>query len=542
MRQKLFIFLTLIGLLVILIGLNAATYVQKQEIPDNEVRPNRSSYNPGSTGTRALYSLLSETGRKVVRWQEPPGALRANNKNKPAVFVVIGQLKREFIEEEAVDLYQWVYDGGRLVIVDREPADRLARPIGQWQVYFSVADDKSVRAVDPADQNQITKDVAASKPVQPSPFTAQVNAVQTSRFSSFLGFDRTAPSTGSGTGFGSGPAGSTPPPPPPAAAPPPPAANYDQRNSTSSNRSNDLTPTQGPYTTRGPVNTSSNRNTGSQKYTTAARANTSSGNNGTGTESDKITIQAGDYYTGPPASADDETGLDYDDGNAPAIHIANGNQSIVAEARYGAGRVIYISDPYIFSNAGIALVDNSRLALNILGVQDGIVAFDEYHQGFGGNNNRMFQYFAGTPVIAIFLQALILTGLVLFSQSRRFARPVPEPEPDRLSKLEYVSAMAELQERTRAFDLAIENIYNDFRRRAARLLGVDNYSVTRREMAVQIAERAKLDPNDVEDVMFQCEDIIHGEPTDKKEVVALIGRLRGIEEKLGMRRVGRTRI
>ena len=173
---------------------------------------------------------------------------------------------------------------------------------------------------------------------------------------------------------------------------------------------------------------------------------------------------------------------------------------------------------------------------------NGIIAFDEYHHGFGTNNNRLFQYFAGTPVIAIFAQLAILAGFVFFSQSRRFGRPVPEPEPDRLSKLEYVSAMAELQERTRAFDLAIENIYTDFRRRTARLLGVDNYTVTRKDMARLIAERTKLDPNDVEDVMFQCEDIMHGEPTNKKEVLTLMGRLRVIEDKLGLKRTGRSRI
>jgi hypothetical protein len=214
----------------------------------------------------------------------------------------------------------------------------------------------------------------------------------------------------------------------------------------------------------------------------------------------------------------------------------------MADMAYGAGRIVYLSDPYIVSNAGINLVDNAQLAVNMVGSPDGIVAFDEYHQGFGNNSNRFFQYFAGTPVIAIFLQCAILVGFILFSQSRRFARPVPEYEPNRLSKLEYVSAMAELQARTRAFDLAIENIYTDFRRRTARLLGVDNHTTTRKEMAKMIAERTKLDPNDVEDVMFQCEDIVHGEPANKKIVLALIGRLRTIEEKLGLKRTGRTKI
>lgn len=453
MRQKLFIFLTLIGLILILIGLNAASYVQKQKMPDSEMTPNRSTYNPGSTGTQAFYSLLAETGRKVVRWQEPPDGLRTARKNKPSVFVVIGSLKRNFTEAEVADLYQWVSEGGRLVIIDREPSEDLVRTVTNWNVYFSPSDDRGIFSVDPADQNQITLDVAAAKPVQPSVYVSQINAVQPSRFASSVGFERSdrAPDDGYS-----------------ASGPP------SQSNTV---KSTPLTPAESKIASAGPV-----------------------------------------------------------------VHLANTDKTVMAEIAHGAGNIVYLADPYIVSNTGIGLVDNSQLAINIVSTADGIVAFDEYHQGFGTNNNRLFQYFAGTPVIAIFVQLAILAGFVFYSQSRRFARPVPEPEPDRLSKLEYVSAMAELQERTRAFDLAVENVYTDFRRRTARLLGVDNYTTTRRDMARLIAERTKLDPNDVEDVMFQCEDIMHGEPTNKKEVLLLMGRLRGIEDKLGLKRTGRTRI
>lgn len=474
MRQKLFIFLTLIGLVVILIGLNAASYVQKQKLPDSEMTPNRSTYNPGSTGTQAFYSLLAETGRKVVRWQEPPDGLRTARKNKPSVFVVIGSLKRNFTEIEAVDLYQWVYGGGRLVIIDREPGEDLLRPTTDWNVYFSPSTDEGLYSVDPGDQNQITRDVPAAKPIQPSVYVSQVNAVQPSRFASSLGFERS-----------------------------------------------DRAPDDEKMTT-GPT---SPANTVKSTPVTSAPDNKKVGD-GTDDKADK-------YYI--PAKSDPVAA-------GPVVHMAGAGKAVMAEIAYGAGNIVYLSDPYIVSNSGIGLVDNAQLAINVVSTVDGVVAFDEYHQGFGTNNNRLFQYFAGTPVIAIFVQLAILAGFVFYSQSRRFARPVPEPEPDRLSKLEYVSAMAELQERTRAFDLAVENIYTDFRRRTARLLGVDNYTITRRDMAKLIAERTKLDPNDVEDVMFQCEDIMHGEPTNKKEILQLMGRLRGIEDKLGLKRTGRTRI
>ena len=141
---------------------------------------------------------------------------------------------------------------------------------------------------------------------------------------------------------------------------------------------------------------------------------------------------------------------------------------------------------------------------------------------------------------AFLFQFAALVGLILLSQSRRFARPLPEREPNRLSKLEYVAAMAELQQRTKAYDLAIENIYTDFRRRASRLVGADNFTVSRQDLARLIAERARLNAAEIENLLFKCEDIIHGEPTGKREVVELTGRLREVEEKLGLRRAKKT--
>jgi hypothetical protein len=145
-------------------------------------------------------------------------------------------------------------------------------------------------------------------------------------------------------------------------------------------------------------------------------------------------------------------------------------------------------------------------------------------------------------VIAIFLQAAVLVGLVFFSQSRRFARPVPEPEPDRLSKLEYVAAMAELQNRTKAYDLAIENIYNEFRRRVTRYLGLDNFTAKSTDIARLISERSGLNEGEIDTTIFKCEEIIRGEPTDKREVVHLAESLRSIEQKLGLTRAAKMRI
>src|SRR6478672_2137824 len=124
MKQRLFVLLIGIGLVAVLIILNALTYVQKAKETDSELTPNRSTFNPGATGTQAFFTLLSETGRKPVRWQESPEGLSLG-KNKPAVFVITGNLRRDISEDDASSLLSWVSQGGRLVVIDRDPPEAL---------------------------------------------------------------------------------------------------------------------------------------------------------------------------------------------------------------------------------------------------------------------------------------------------------------------------------------------------------------------------------------------------------------------------------
>lgn len=227
----------------------------------------------------------------------------------------------------------------------------------------------------------------------------------------------------------------------------------------------------------------------------------------------------------------------YFEDDAPVVHLSNDKKNLLADFPYGGGKIVFLTDPYIVSNAGIGLVDNAQIGINIVSADGGTIAFDEYHQGYGSASNQLLAYFAGTPVVPIFLQCVALIGIMLFSQSRRFARPVPEIEPNRLSKLEYVSAMAELQQRIKGYDLAIENIYNDFRRRVARLVGVDNFTAQNTQIAQLIAERLESEnAGEIEAVMEKCKAIAQGEPTNKKEVLQLTKRLRELEEKLGLQR------
>lgn len=459
MRQKLSIFLALFFLIVILIGLNAASFVQKEKVPDSEATPNRSTYNFGATGTRAFYELLAETGRRPTRWLESTSALMSDKKNKIATFVVVGKTRRDFTDKEIEQLLSWVASGGKLIVIDREPPEQLIKTTANWLLSTSVSKENIFFAADPSDADQMTEKTGAARPIQPTAFTAQVKSVQSSKFASTVNFEHVS-------------------------------EQVDE-----------------------PIKD----------------------------ESKKQTEEIIQSTIPPPATAgnDDEDSTEAVETTtlvAPVVHLANNEKNLLVDFQFGAGQIVFLTDPYIVSNGGINLADNAQLAVNIAASRKGSIAFDEFHQGYNQGDKQFLTYFAGTPIIAIFLQILVIIGLLFFTQSRRFARPLPEIEPNRLAKLEYVSAMAELQRRAGAFDLALENIYHDFRRRVARLVAVDNLTTSYKDLARLIAERAALNQSEIEDVLFKCEDIIRGEPTNKKEILRLTSRLREIEEALNLKR------
>jgi hypothetical protein len=469
MKQRIMVLFLIVGLVVVLAALNAASFVQTPTIEDSELNPNRSTYNPGSTGTEAFFTLLSETGRKPVRWQESPDAL-FTTKNKPSVFVMIGRFRRDITENESTSLLRWVSQGGRLVIIDREPPKDLCTSTANWKIWISSDPAIDLFSVDPSDQKQMTSGVDAAKPVQPTIFTANVNGVQPSRFAGWINFER----YNDARRVRKPPSATDQPPPPP----------RPRRQLTGDNNKKLEPPV---------VIGNSNKDEDVYEPTTVG----------------------------------------------PVVHLVGSQKNLLVDVPLGSGSIAYLTDPYIVSNGGIGIVDNAQLALNLVSTKGGPIAFDEYHQGYSSNSNRLFEYFAGTPVISIFLQCSLFVGLILLSQSRRFARALPERGRSRLSKLEYVTAMAELQQRTRAYDLAMENIYTDFRRRLSRALGFDNRTSTRREIARLIAERGSLDADSVEALMLKCEEIVHGEPTNKDEIVSLTARLREVEQKLGIRRMSK---
>ncbi|HLN99366.1 MAG TPA: DUF4350 domain-containing protein, partial [Pyrinomonadaceae bacterium] len=457
MRQRLGILITIVVAVGVLILINSLAYVSEEEKQDSELSPDRSTYNAGSTGTRALHDLLNESGYQVMRWREPIERLLGGSGQKVQTFVLVGRPRISFDHEEAKSLLLWVARGGRLVIVDRRPEEFLLPRSGEWKVtteFLNFPVD-----TDPSHPEQMTEGVKPVVPAQLTLLTRDVAAVMPSRFFSAIKLFA--------------------------------------------------------------INKESNADTGKER--TGAVDEGLPGDFDEDSESDA----GGSPDTVPENPAQ---GIS----PAPVVHLATTKAPLLIDYQHGKGRIILLTDPFMLANAGISLKDNLQLAINLLSPASGLIAFDEFHQGHGATRNAFVGYFQGTPVLAICGQILLVILAVLWTRGRRFARPLPLAQVDRRSSLEFVASMAELQQRARAFDLAIENIYSRTRRVLARYAGVD-YNSPRKVIAERIAARSTLNAHQLETLMRQSEEAINGGGISERQSIHLVRRLREIEAALGLR-------
>ncbi|MFY9554326.1 MAG: DUF4350 domain-containing protein [Blastocatellia bacterium] len=224
------------------------------------------------------------------------------------------------------------------------------------------------------------------------------------------------------------------------------------------------------------------------------------------------------------------------DSRSTISHIGDDSGAVLADARVGEGRVVLLTDQYVVANNGISEADNVILALNLLSERPaGKIAFDEYHHGYGVSSpgEGLMAYFRGTPVPWMMAQAGLIAVLVVFSYGRRFGRPVPLRRERRTSNLEFVSSMANITRLARATDLAVENIYSEFRKRLCRFARAPA-KIDNGKLAAVCARRAKIDERALAVLLARCEEVARGEHVSDFELLKLVSRVREIESQLSV--------
>jgi hypothetical protein len=481
MRRHSGIIITVVVVVVVLIALSAAGSIELDRMAESELAPNRSSYNSGPTGTRAFYQWLEESGVPVARWRDDYSRLKDNAKDATLVTVGPFMLNQKLSGQEATALQDWAASGGRLLVISRSPREQFGDPVIHSHAPPKLPDWN-------APPEQIVNDKSDELIVQPTGLTRNVRGLALSSFASRMKFHPPAPSETKPEedSPSSEPAQSPPPKPEPTAE----SGDQAQRQDTASEPA--VTPA--PSASPGPT----------------------------------VIIES--PIEGIPGGTSDEkylTAMLY----APVIHLGDKDGAVMADFTYGKGRVLFLSDPFVVANNGIARGANLTLALNIvrsLGAPERKILFDEFHHGYRDESNPLVNYFRGTPLPWLLFQGLLLILLILYSSGRRFARPLPLPQLDRHSPLEFVGSMANLQQVAQARDLALENIYPRFKAHLCRRLGLSTR--VQKDEIIESARRRRLpiSESELRQTLTDAELTLAGEKIDDERLVNLVSRMRRV--------------
>lgn len=481
MRRYIGIIIAVAIVLLVLIALNAVSFVQLDRPEESESEPNRSSYNTGPTGTRAFYQLLEDAGYQVARWRNDYRALQSAAAGATLIMIGPGSAAGMDDGDEAA-LETWLVNGGRLVIISRQPQEQFSAAPVMVQLDNKAADEISAN---PSLENLIDKnsDVLIA---QPTAITRDVRGLEFSRLATRLQFQ-----------------------PPPAVS----STVTTDSSTPSADKKNDESPRwhalpqdePAPPPPPAPARQKTDEDA-------LADENTDDQNLATGDDP---------FYS---------TTL-----TAPVVHLGDSKGAVLADFDYGKGRVILLTDPFVVANNGLVRGSNLTLALNLingLGGRERQILFDEAIHGYQSVSNPLFAYFRGTPVMWIFGQMVLIALLIAWSAGRRFARPLPLPQPDRHSPLEFVGSMANLQQAARARDLALENIYPRFKTSLCRRLGLSVKSKPDEIASAISRRRLKVSAAEVRQTMLDSERALAGAEIDDQQLLALVATMRQISAQL----------
>ena len=437
MRRYFGVIVAIFIVIAILVGMSAAGAIEFDRPVENEFAPNRSTYNSGQTGTRALYQLLEESGTPVTRWRSHYSSLYTEAKD--SILVIIGPFPsgQNISEEEAIVLQDWISTGGRALIISRSPIEQFGDP-----AILAKAPEK-LPAKDATPEQFINKE-SDKLIVQPTELTRKVRGLAFSDFASRMSFRNMADGA------------------------------------------------------EGTIKAEPPKNTG---------------------EEEKEKKEKEEEEDSAPALY------------APVIHLGDKDGAALADFTYGEGRVIFLSDPFVVANNGISRGGNLTLAMNILGsmgAPERRILFDEFHHGYHTGGNPLVNYFRGTPAPWLLLQGLGLSLLIVYTYSRRFARPLPLPQVARHSPLEFVGSMANLQQAAQARELALENIYPRFKASLCHRLGLS--SRASRDEIITGARRRRFPISEIElrQTLSDAEMTLAGKPIDDARLLTLVSRMRQI--------------
>lgn len=176
--------------------------------------------------------------------------------------------------------------------------------------------------------------------------------------------------------------------------------------------------------------------------------------------------------------------------------FGDGTAAYVVEQARGAGRIVAVGGPDLFTNEQLGAADDAVLATRLLVPTDGTrTAILQPAAGFGDDGaDRSLGDVLGQGVRLAILQLVVAFVVYAWYRARRLGPPVLEPQPVEIDGSELVVAVGQLLQQAKRPQHAADLLRADTRRRLGERLGLP-VDASPSVLADVVAGRTDIDPD-----------------------------------------------
>lgn len=193
-------------------------------------------------------------------------------------------------------------------------------------------------------------------------------------------------------------------------------------------------------------------------------------------------VTAADYstmQTSPFGNVKIATRRRHQKASKEAVSLGDRFGAIVWQQRYGKGKAIFSTTPYLAANAYQDYLSNFKFLADLVTKQNNAIFVDEYIHGYidadvrkkQGKGN-LLSYFANQPLIVALLQTGVLLVVLIWAQNRRFGKPVALETPVLDNSEAYIQALAGVLQKAESTDFVVEMVGKEEQLQLQKALGL----------------------------------------------------------------------
>jgi len=162
--------------------------------------------------------------------------------------------------------------------------------------------------------------------------------------------------------------------------------------------------------------------------------------------------------------------------------VADSQGAVLTRVEHGRGQVYVGSTPALCNNGTLADQEfwgNFQLLENIFRTANGTIYFDERAHGYSSGTN-VFYYLSRSKAAPVAAQIGLIILLIVFSESQRFGNARSLEQRRKISNLEFINGLTNAYKRARANTAVMDILFQSFRNRLSRDLGVSPHESSER--------------------------------------------------------------